>query len=83
MQRCIDVFGLKQPPPHAISSTGHLPFHLIRKLPLRYGLVYQLIPETNNDNVYVPPSPPIVQQPSRFIAANRPKRNIAPPNRLI
>jgi transposase InsO family protein len=36
-------FGLKQPPPHVISSTGHLPFHLIRKLPLRYGLVHQLI----------------------------------------
>jgi hypothetical protein len=42
-----------------------------------------VVPETNNDNVYVPPSPPIVQQPSQSIAANRPKRNIAPPNRLI
>jgi hypothetical protein len=42
-----------------------------------------VVPETNNDDVYVPPSPPIVQQPSRSIAADRPKRNIAPPNRLI
>jgi hypothetical protein len=41
------------------------------------------VPETNNDDVYVPPSPPIVQQPSRSIAADRPKRNVAPPNRLI
>jgi hypothetical protein len=42
-----------------------------------------VVPETNNDDVYVPPSPPIVQQPSRSIAAYHPKRNIAPPSRLI
>jgi hypothetical protein len=42
-----------------------------------------VVPETNNDNAYVPPSPPIVQQPSRSIAAGRPKRNVAPPNHLI
>jgi hypothetical protein len=42
-----------------------------------------VVPEINNDNVYVPPSPPIVQQPSQSIVAGRPKRNIAPPNRLI
>jgi hypothetical protein len=40
-----------------------------------------VVPETNNDDV--PPSPPIVQQPSRSIAVVHPKRNIAPPNRLI
>jgi hypothetical protein len=42
-----------------------------------------VVPETNNDNVYVPPSPPIVQQPSWSVVVGRPKRNIAPPNRLI
>jgi hypothetical protein len=40
-----------------------------------------VVHETNNDDV--PPPPPIVQQPSQSIAANRPKRNIAPPNHLI
>jgi hypothetical protein len=40
-----------------------------------------VVPETNSDDVYVPPSPPIVQQPSWSIAVDRPKRNITPPNR--
>jgi hypothetical protein len=34
MQRCIDIFGLKQPPPHVISSTGHLPIPLDKKTPI-------------------------------------------------
>jgi hypothetical protein len=42
-----------------------------------------VVPETNNDDVYVSPSPHIFQQPSWSIAAGRPKRNIAPPNSLI
>jgi hypothetical protein len=42
-----------------------------------------VVPKTNNDDVYVPSSPPIVQQPSRSIAADHPKRNITPPNCLI
>jgi hypothetical protein len=42
-----------------------------------------MVPETNNDDVYFPPSLPIIQQPSQSIAADRPKRNIAPPNHLI
>src|SRR3954462_6282102 len=36
-----------------------------------------------NDDVDVPPSASIVQQPARSIAADRPKRNIAPRTRLI
>jgi hypothetical protein len=42
-----------------------------------------VVPGTNNDYIYFPPSLPIVQQSSRSIAADRPKRNIAPPNHLI
>jgi transposase InsO family protein len=42
-----------------------------------------VVPETNNDDVYVPSSSPIVQQPSWPIVADRPKRNITPPNHLI
>jgi hypothetical protein len=42
-----------------------------------------VVPETNNDDNDVPPSPPIVQRQGRSIAADRPKRNIAPPTRLI
>ena len=49
----------------------------------RVGVQVEHAKENENDDVYVPPSPPIVQQPPRSIAANRPRRNIAPPNRLI
>ena len=42
-----------------------------------------VVPETNNDDVDVPPSPPTVQQQARSIATGRPKRNIAPRNCLI
>jgi hypothetical protein len=42
-----------------------------------------VVPGTNNYDIYFPPSLPIVQQPSRSIAADRPKRNIVPPNHLI
>ncbi|KAK1613221.1 hypothetical protein QYE76_036894 [Lolium multiflorum] len=42
-----------------------------------------VVPETNNDDNDVPPSPPIVQRQGRSIAADRPKRNIATPTRLI
>ncbi|KAK1652805.1 hypothetical protein QYE76_070610 [Lolium multiflorum] len=42
-----------------------------------------VVPETNNDDNDVPPSPPFVQRQGRSIAADRPRRNIAPPTRLI
>ncbi|KAK1670770.1 hypothetical protein QYE76_058929 [Lolium multiflorum] len=42
-----------------------------------------VVPETNNDDNDVPPSPPFVQRQGRSIAADRPKRNITPPTRLI
>ncbi|KAK1643528.1 hypothetical protein QYE76_061333 [Lolium multiflorum] len=42
-----------------------------------------MVPETNNDDNDGPPSPPIVQRQGRSIAADRPKRNITPPTRLI
>jgi hypothetical protein len=37
----------------------------------------------NNDNNFVPPLPPILQQQNQSIAADRPRRNIAPRKRLI
>jgi hypothetical protein len=37
----------------------------------------------DTDNHFVPPSPPISQQQSHSIAANCPRRNIAPHKRLI
>ncbi|KAK1653963.1 hypothetical protein QYE76_071768 [Lolium multiflorum] len=42
-----------------------------------------VVPETKNDDNDVPPSPPFVQRQGRSIAADRPRRNIAPPTRLI
>src|SRR4051794_5381124 len=44
----------------------------------RIGVQVEHTKENENDDVDVPPSPPIVQQPARSIAADRPKRNIAP-----
>ena len=41
-----------------------------------------VVPE-NNDEVDVPPSPPIVQQQARSIATGRSRRNTVPPSRLI
>ena len=49
----------------------------------RIGVQVEHAKENKNDDVDVPPSPPIVQQPARSIAADRPKRNIAPRTRLI
>ena len=37
--------------------------------------------DDNND--VVPPSPPVLQQPTRSIAVDRPKRNCEPRPRLI
>jgi hypothetical protein len=37
----------------------------------------------DTDNYFVPPSPPVSQQQSHSIAANRPRRNIAPRKCLI
>jgi hypothetical protein len=37
----------------------------------------------DTDNHFVPPSPPVLQQHSHFIAADCPRRAIAPRKRLI
>jgi hypothetical protein len=37
----------------------------------------------DTDNHFVPPSPPVSQKQSHSIAANRPRRNIAPHKRFI
>jgi hypothetical protein len=37
----------------------------------------------DTDNLFVPPSPPVSQQQSHSITANRPRRNIAPRKRLF